>query len=579
TMKQLHHLSCYSKVDRDCYDYDDHYVLLQSLAVSPDSKKIVLGYSGLDNTIRVFDLITGKKIYAFGTGSDEVRGIDTITVTPDGSKIISGGGMAIQVWSLRKKWGFVSYTVYIMGVLLKILWGSNKIWVLITGQKLHISSCHNEPIETIAITPDGTKIISGSQDKMIKVWDLATGKELISLSGHNGSIKKIAITPDGTKIISGSWDKTIKVWDLSKEYKISPVNGHLDSIETIAITPDGKKIISGSQDKTIKVWDLATAKELISLSGHNGSIETIAITPDGKKIISGSQDKTIKVWDLATGKELLAFSSCYNSVEKIAVTPDGNQIISGGWGYAIQVWDLATGQKLSTFSGHESFVNARKELLSLPRHNEPNNGNTCEMSLTPDGTKMISGSLDKTINVWDLATGKALLTFSSDYISVHKIAVTPDGNQIISGGWSPAIKVWDLSSGAELSTLYGHKELGFYGGNSGINSIAITPDSTSIISGGEDTTIKVWNLANRKIVQTLYGHTNSAKTVLPTPDNQYIISGSLDQTIKVWHLDTGECLTSFINDCPITCCAISPDGKKVIAGDEAGRLHFLELIV
>jgi WD40 repeat protein len=118
----------------------------------------------------------------------------------------------------------------------------------------------------------------------------------------------------------------------------------------------------------------------------------------------------------------------------------------------------------------------------------------------------------------------------------------------------------------------------------GIDLLAITSDCKKIVFIATVRTIKVWDLDTGKELLTFNSHHSTISSLIITPNNQYIISSgldsnSLDHTIKIWDLDTGECLTSFVNDSPITCCVISPDGKKVIAGDEAGRLHFLELIV
>jgi WD40 repeat protein len=136
-----------------------------------------------------------------------------------------------------------------------------------------------------------------------KMWP----PELMQLQGHDGPVNSVAFSRDGSKIISGSSDKTIRVWDASTGIEmLPPLRGHNGWILSVAFSPDGSKIISGSDDKTIRVWDASTGAEMLPpLRGHDHWIRSVAFSPDGSKIISGSDDKTIRVWDASTGAEIL----------------------------------------------------------------------------------------------------------------------------------------------------------------------------------------------------------------------------------------------------------------------------------
>ena len=160
---------------------------------------------------------------------------------------------------------------------------------------------HTSSVRSVAYSPDGKRIVSGSYDKTVKVWDAATGQDLLSLKGHTGGVSSVAYSPDGKRIVSGSYDKTVKVWDAATGQELLSLKGHMHSVASVAYSPDGKRIVSGSQDKTVKVWDAATGQDLLFLKGHTEVVYSVAYSPDGKRIVSGSHDNTVKVWDAPTG--------------------------------------------------------------------------------------------------------------------------------------------------------------------------------------------------------------------------------------------------------------------------------------
>jgi hypothetical protein len=151
--------------------------------------------------------------------------------------------------------------------------------------------------KALAITPDRTRVVATLGNRL-KVWDLSTGACLKTLPGGTSPL---AVTPDGTKLVSGSLDDTLKVWDLGTGGCLHTRTGHTDLIWAVALTPDGTKAVSASADATLMVWDLTTGARLHTLTSHTEEALAVAVTPDGTKIVSGSSDRTIKIWDLTTG--------------------------------------------------------------------------------------------------------------------------------------------------------------------------------------------------------------------------------------------------------------------------------------
>ena len=281
---------------------------------------------------------------------------------------------------------------------------------------------HIKLVWSVAYSPDGKKIVSGSDDKTIKIWNANTGQCLKTLEGHSYFVNSVAFSPDGKKIVSGSYGGTIKIWNANTGKCLKTLNGHTYSVESVAYSPDGRKIISGSRDKTIKIWDANTGQCLQTLWGHTGSVESVAYSLDGTKIISGSLDKNIKIWNANIGQCFKTLNGHSDNVFSVSYSPDGTKIISGSEDNTIKIWDANTGECLKTLTGDFA------EVFSV--------------AFSPDGTKIISDSLDGTIKIWDANTGECLETLEGHSKSVYSVAYSPDGTKIISGSDDDTIKIW-----------------------------------------------------------------------------------------------------------------------------------------
>ena len=226
---------------------------------------------------------------------------------------------------------------------------------------------HSWPVLSIAFSPDGKVLASGSRDETVKLWDVASGRQLRTLSGHGSWVNSIAFSPDGKVLASGSGDKTIKLWDVASGRELRSLSGHTDWVFSVAFSPDGKVLASGSYDSTIKLWDVASGSELRTLSGHTDKVTSVAFSPDGKVLASGGEDKTIKLWDAASGRELRTLNGepkrqeensmaqvegVTNWVHSVAFSPDGKVVASGSQDNTIKFWDVASGSELRTLLFH-----------------------------------------------------------------------------------------------------------------------------------------------------------------------------------------------------------------------------------
>ena len=224
------------------------------------------------------------------------------------------------------------------------------------------------------------------------------------------------------------------------------------------------------------------------------------------------------------------------SVSDVALTPNGKWAVSASEDRTLKVWDLATGRALRTLEGHSASVEG--------------------VAVTADGKRAVSASWDVTLKVWDLDTGRAMRTLEGHSSSVMAVAVTPDGKRAVSASHDKTLKVWDLDTGRALRTLKGHSNR--------VSGVAVTPDGKRAVSASWDGTLKVWDLETGRALRTLEGHSKAVLGVAVTPDGKRAVSASEDDTLKVWDLATGRAVST-LQGGRVSAVAVTPDGEQAVA--------------
>jgi WD40 repeat protein len=516
---------------------EGHTSTVNSACFSPDSLVVVSGSN--DSTVRVWDTLSGtcEKVLEGHTNN-----VATVRVSYD-SKLIASGShdSSIRLWGFRDhnvKHILSGHSDRVNGICFSydsriLVSGSDdetlRTWDVNTGVCLNVFEGQHDPVPSVCINSDGTVIISGAWDSTIRVWDSATGQLYCSLAGHTGTVSSVCMFENGETIVSGSEDRSVRIWDLNIWYdsRTSGV-GHTGYVTCCAFSPDGKYIVSGSEDKTIVVWETQSGEAVRTMEGHTGEITSVAICTDNSKVVSGSSDHAMKVWSLTTGALL---SSIQNRFDQpfVSFHPSGEFVAASSYSYAIRLWGL-NGKLVHTLKGHT--------------------GDVTSIAFNATGSRMLSGSCDCTVSVWDILQNVCLYSLTGHELKVTSVSWSSDESKVASGSEDLTIRIWSLETrsnsvsedGASscssrdysaqlLWVLSGHADI--------VTSVGLNAAGTTLVSGSWDSTVRVWSVQSGEMVHNLEGHSSRVNAVSLTADGYKAVSGSDDKSLLVWDASSG----------------------------------------
>jgi WD40 repeat protein len=543
---------------------------VMSVSFNPNGSLLATG--DLDGKICLWQVVDGQQVLTLKGHRDWIW---SVTFSPDGKTLAScGHDSLIRLWDVQSidfeqsnpaNLAEASDSSYLPVTCLKTLRGHlSRVW-------------------TIAFSPDGQMLASGSDDQTIRLWNAHDGTCLTVLHGHTGGVTSVRFSPNGQLLASASEDSSIRLWSVDCRTYLKTLQGHTRWVRAVAFSPDGQTLASSSDDRTVRLWEVKTGTCRQTLQGHTGWVTSLSFSPNGQTLASSSEDASVRLWSVQDGtcfKLLQGHSSC---VWKVAFNPNGQTLASGSADLSARLWDVQDGICLKTFQGQTSGITsvsfspngsmlASGSYDALVRlwdvHQE-----TCSKDLPghtnwiwavafhPNGQTLASGSNDQTVRLWDVRSGVCRRTLQGHTGWVFSVAFSPDGQTLASGSNDQTVRLWDVRDYTYLRTLQGH--------TGWVWAVAFSPDGHTLASGSNDQTIRLWDVRSGVCLRTIQGHTGWVLSVAFSPDGHTLASGSNDQTIRLWDVQDGTCLATLHDHTNgVRSVAFSPNGRILASGSD-----------
>ncbi len=470
-------------------DSGGHTAIVAKVLFTRDGKQLIS--VSVDKTIRLWDVASGAPLRVLRPPIRPIAGnlLLAAALTPDGRTLAAGGGAG---------WRLGEVPIYLID--------------LATGRILRVLKGHTNGIISLAFSPDGERLASGSHDRTSRIWSAVSGRCERVLEGHEDVVWDVAFAPDGRHLATASFDKTGRIWSLADGRCEAVLRGHEKEVRCVAWRPDGLVVATGGDDGSIRQW----SPEGTALRGFEhlgGRIISLTFSADSRTLLftRGLPPFTCSLLDLATGEERVRFGLHSNTVQDGALSPDGTlAATTGGNDNETFIWRLTDAAVVHRIAGHGRLVWA--------------------VAWDPDGESLAWGNTGKSISHNDRGPLERAFRLAglelSDELSPDLRRATPTLGTLRLELAGTALVV---KEGVDTVTTIKMADP-----RNRILCYTLLPGDH--VAVGADAGLYLFDARSGKQLRTFVGHTGPVWAIAPSPDGRYLLSGSNDQTLRIWDL-------------------------------------------
>jgi WD40 repeat protein len=387
-------------------------------------------------------------------------------------------------------------------------------------------------VTTASFNRDGTRLVTGSEDRTAAIWQVSNGRRLHLFSDHQGGVTDAVFGPGGRLVVTTSSDGATRVWDSRTGTRVALMLGHVNAVNSASFSGDGKFLITASTDGTARVWEAATGRLEAILRGHTDSVVQAAFSPNGRAVVTASADGSARIWDPGTTPELRVLAVDQAPIWAASFSHDNRLVLTASDDGAAQI--LTAGGRLL-------------HVLHQP-------GSVASATFSPDDKFALTDGTDRALRVWRTKTGALIRVVQN--ISAGPLALSQDGRLLAAPTASGAIGIWSAATFRPLRDLK-------HGGP--FNAASFSPDGRLIATAGEDNFARIWNAGNGSIARILRGHKDGLTDVQFSPDGKLLVTASRDHDARIWDVATGKMMVLLRGHFgPVFGASFSPNGRWVV---------------
>ena len=521
-----------------------HTDAVYAVAYSPDGK--FLATASFDNTLKLWDAVTGKELKTYGGTGGHTKQVVAVAFNQDGSLLASGSiDNTLKVWdvpvnapirSLKSNDAVQAVALSPDGLKLAIGGkdGSLKLVTPVEFKELvKFEAGHQGAITGLAFSGNGLTLASVGVDRTLRYWNVANGQLLSTIGAHTSGVNGVVVNANAAAYTVGD-DGFLKFWTLTPPPPLSKViPGHGAPIRAMALTADNASYYTASDDRTVRQFVIAGAKEQRVLAGPQSGVTSVATHPQNTYIAAGTQDSRVFVWNNADPKVPAQWLAHGGAVHSVQVAPQAPQIMSAGSDGLIKFWALPVAPRTLT---HPDAVLA--------------------VASTTDGKKLYTGSADKLVRIWDTTKQAMEKQFTGHTGAVTAVAISPNGTFLVSGSADNTIRLWDQKSAKETDVVLAHA--------APVTALNINAGSTQMLSASEDGAVKLWALP--LVAAKGFAHPDQITCLVVNTDGSKVLTGGNDKIVRLWNLASGAKEKDFVGaTLPIVNVAISNNGATIAA--------------
>ncbi|HSE24192.1 MAG TPA: caspase family protein, partial [Pyrinomonadaceae bacterium] len=496
---------------------------ITALAFSND--RLWLASGSFDKTIKVWNLKSGNEVQSL---TKHNAPIGALKFNKSSTLLFSSANTDVIVWDTKTweaKQTFKRSTAAVTNIALTDdetslalgeADGNSLVWKVGTHRE-HLVFKHNTTAVLALEFAANDSLIAIHANHEIEVWDPTTGDLRRAVSGDSNSEQlAFAVIASGASIFASTdGSRILKTNSVATGEGVQTFESHASSINSIAFSPDGRWFASANHDSSIRLWQVATGRELPRLRGHAGYATAVAFSPNSSLLASGSKSGEIKIWDVNNAQLLFGLQSRTNGVNNLAFDLTGNILAVVGMDQRVEVWDLEKKQA-RYFAGHSQEIS----------------------SVVLGKDRLITGSRDKTIRIWDLNSGAAIRTLKSPG-EVNGLALNSSGDVLAAANSDGTITCWDIVNGVSVRTLKDH--------TNEVLCVRFSADGNKLASASADRSVIVWDLQTGLKIHQLQGSIDAVTSVVFSQNSKWILSASYDGTILLWQAATGKLMATLIS--------------------------------